>query len=124
MAFDFDMLIYKAPHTNTDVPWHQDQAYWLDMPDKRAVSCWVALDNATIDNGCMWFGPGSHKRTLQKHQPAAPGLHVLMTDFSEAEAVAVPIPAGSCTLHHGATLHHTRGNSTAGDGRLFQEQRI
>ena len=39
--FDFDMLIAKAPQTNTDIPWHQDEAYWLDLPDKRAVSCWV-----------------------------------------------------------------------------------
>ena len=31
----------KAPHTDTITPWHQDQSYWLDMPDKRAVSCWV-----------------------------------------------------------------------------------
>ena len=41
MMFDFDMLISKAPHSDTPVPWHQDQAYWLDMPDKRSVSCWV-----------------------------------------------------------------------------------
>lgn len=41
IEFDFDMLIAKAPHTNTDIPWHQDEAYWLDLPDKRAVSCWV-----------------------------------------------------------------------------------
>ena len=44
-------MIYKAPHTDTEVPWHQDQGYWLDMPDKRALSCWVccpcARDNAT-----------------------------------------------------------------------------
>lgn len=35
------VMIYKAPHTNVETCWHQDVAYWLDMPDKRAVSCWV-----------------------------------------------------------------------------------
>ncbi|MGB3584926.1 MAG: phytanoyl-CoA dioxygenase family protein [Tunicatimonas sp.] len=41
MALDFDMLIDKAPFSNTPTPWHQDCAYWIDLPDKRAVSCWV-----------------------------------------------------------------------------------
>ncbi len=96
MAFDFDMLIHKAPHTNTAVPWHQDQAYWPNAPDKRAVSCWVrmcvprvctevmclqvALDNATVDNGCMWFGlyrgvtmpPCPHTRPRTRLTPQAP----------------------------------------------------
>ena len=31
----------QAPHTETPTPWHQDESYWLDMPDKRAASCWV-----------------------------------------------------------------------------------
>jgi hypothetical protein len=35
-------MIYKGPYTDTEVPWHQDQGYWLDMPDKRALSCWVS----------------------------------------------------------------------------------
>lgn len=49
--FDFDMLICKFPHTNTATPAHQDQAYWIDLPDKRAVSIWIALDESTVDNG-------------------------------------------------------------------------
>jgi ectoine hydroxylase-related dioxygenase (phytanoyl-CoA dioxygenase family) len=44
MELDFDMLINKAPHSNTITPWHQDTAYWIDMPDKRALSCWIAID--------------------------------------------------------------------------------
>ena len=64
MAFDFDMLIDKAAGTDTPTPFHQDMAYWVDLPDRRAVSCWIALDAATVDNGCMWFAPGSHRRAL------------------------------------------------------------
>lgn len=52
--FDFDMLICKYPQTNTATPAHQDQAYWIELPDKRAVSIWIALDESTIDNGCVW----------------------------------------------------------------------
>lgn len=66
MVFDFDMMIYKAPHTDTDVPWHQDQAYWLDMPDKRALSCWVSQGVPTggnqIEDGLLRHMPD--KRAL------------------------------------------------------------
>jgi len=119
VEFDFDMMIYKAPHTDTEVPWHQDQGYWLDMPDKRALSCWVALDDAFEENGCMWFGPGSHKLPLLPHRPAAEGNHVLMCDYTEAKGVSVPLKPGSATMHHGATLHHTRGNSTETHRRAY-----
>ena len=54
MILDFDMLINKAPFTNKSTPWHQDAAYWIDMPDKRAMSIWFAIDEATLENGCMW----------------------------------------------------------------------
>src|SRR5215204_3571123 len=46
LEMDFDMLINKAPRTNTVTPWHQDEAYWVNVPDKRATSCWLALDDA------------------------------------------------------------------------------
>jgi hypothetical protein len=113
-SFDFDMLIYKAAQTDTAVPWHQDAGYWpTALPDTRAVSCWVALDDATVDNGCMWFGPGSHKGDLLAHAPAAPGSHVLVADgVSEADGVPVPLAAGGATFHAGRTLHYTRGNTT------------
>ena len=56
---------------------------------QRATSCWVALDDTTVDNGTMWFVPGSHKEpSLRPHRLAAPGSHVLVTDeCSEAEGV-------------------------------------
>ena len=60
LEIDFDMFINKAPHSDAPTPWHQDCAYWIDMPDKRAVSAWMPLDEAHLDNGCMWYVPGSH----------------------------------------------------------------
>lgn len=71
MVLDFDMLIDKAPHTGVPTPWHQDAGYWVDLPDKRAVSIWVALDEATLDNGCMWYVYGSHLTPLRPHWPPA-----------------------------------------------------
>ena len=110
---DYDQFIDKAPYTNAPTPWHQDAAYWLPgMPDLRSVNCWLALDEATIANGCMWFVPGSHRESVRKHRWAGPCGTTLAADSSEKEGVAVPLKPGSCTFHDGTTLHYTRGNST------------
>ncbi|MEY3367209.1 MAG: hypothetical protein RI973_364 [Bacteroidota bacterium] len=118
MEVDFDMLIDKAPFTGTPTPWHQDEAYWIDMPDKRAVSCWVALDPATVENGCMWFVPGSNHSPLRPHQQTGKG-GALQCEATEAEAVPVPLQPGSCSFHDGRTVHYSRGNATASHRRAF-----
>lgn len=116
---DFDMLINKAPLTNTPTPWHQDEAYWLNVPDKRSASCWLALDASTIDNGCMWFVPGSNKEPVRPHRFAGKAGGALQCDATEEEGVAIELKPGSCTFHHGRTLHYSRGNATAEQRRAF-----
>jgi ectoine hydroxylase-related dioxygenase (phytanoyl-CoA dioxygenase family) len=111
IELDFDMMINKAPYTNTSTPWHQDAAYWINMPDKRAVSCWVAIDKAFKENGCMWYTPKSHLfETLPHNQIGDKGA--LKCDGSEEDSVCIPLTPGSCIFHHGNTLHYSRGNNT------------
>ena len=118
MELDFDMLINKAPHTNTETPWHQDEAYWIDMPDKRAVSCWTAIDKATKENGCMWYTPGSHLKSVLPHiQTGNKGA--LKCNGNEEGSVCIELNPGSCVFHHGRTMHYSRGNSTEYDRRAY-----
>ena len=118
IILDFDMLINKAPNTNKETPWHQDAAYWIDMPDERALSIWFAIDKSTLDNGCMWYTPSSHLLPLRKHsQPVKGGA--LQCEGSENESVSVPLEPGSCVIHHGKTLHFSRGNSTTDNRRAL-----
>lgn len=119
IELDFDMLINKAPGTNTPTPWHQDAAYWITMPDKRAVSCWLALDDATVDNGCMWYVPKSHLQPLRPHRPKGVKGGALVCDVNEEEGMPIEIKPGTGIFHHGATLHYSRGNSTASQRRAF-----
>ncbi len=119
ITMDFDMLINKAPGTNTFTPWHQDAAYWITMPDKRSVSCWLALDDAKIDNGCMWYIPGSHLQPLRAHRPAGLKGGALTCEADEAEGIAIEVKPGTCIFHHGATLHYSRGNTTSSNRRAF-----
>lgn len=117
---DFDMMIHKDPHTGVPTPWHQDAAYWVDMPDKRAVSIWIALDDADVDNGCMWYVRGSHRRPLRPHRPTSDGRNI-QCDCSEEEPGATPVPvrAGEAVAHSGTTLHYSRGNTTDGTRRAY-----
>lgn len=111
IALDFDMLINKAPMTNTITPWHQDAAYWIDMPDKRAASCWVAIDHAYKENGCMWYTPKSHLSPLLKHSQTG-NKGALQCEGSEENSVYIELQPGSCVFHQGGTLHYSRGNTT------------
>lgn len=119
MILDFDMLIDKAPHSDTPTPWHQDRAYWITMPDTRAVSCWVALDDTIKENGCMWYVPGSHLLPTRTHRSAGKGGGALECDAEEIEGKAMEISAGDCVFHHGGTLHYSRGNTTNLRRRAF-----
>lgn len=118
MGLDFDMLINKGPYTDTLTPWHQDAAYWMDMPDKRAVSCWVAIDHAYMENGCMWYTPKSHRLELLPHVQIG-NKGALKCAGSEENSVCIELRAGSAVFHHGGTLHYSRGNSTNDNRRAY-----
>ncbi len=118
IELDFDMLIDKAPYTNTITPWHQDAAYWINMPDKRAVSCWMAIDKATLNNGCMWYTPKSHLKPTLKHEQTG-NKGALKCEGREENSVFAELEPGSCVFHHGNTLHYSRGNSTNAHRRAF-----
>ncbi|MFM1879284.1 MAG: hypothetical protein RLZZ241_2150 [Bacteroidota bacterium] len=115
MALDFDMMINKPANSLAETPWHQDAAYWIKMPDKRAVSIWIALDQTTVENGCMWFLPRKDEAIVPHRQPKKGAA--LSCDPPEQGAVAIPLPMGGCTLHDGYTLHYSQGNSTTGSRR-------
>lgn len=117
MEIDFDMMINKAPGTAAETPWHQDAAYWPDMPDKRALSFWIALDDADQENGCMMYVAGSHKGAIVPHNQPTPNA-ALQCQIQEDDVITMgEIPAGSCIAHHGYTLHAALGNTSAGRHR-------
>ncbi len=118
MEIDFDMFINKLPQSNAITPWHQDCAYWIEMPDKRAVSAWMPLDEAKLDNGCMWYVPASHKLPMRKHASSAKN-GALVCEGNENEAVYIELKPGSVVLHHGATAHYSRGNTTNSQRRAM-----
>jgi len=106
--YHYQALFKPALHGDI-VPWHQDNGYWhLDPPG--AASLWIALDDATTENGCMWVIPGSHKAGEVGHQRAGQYIAQLKADADDSLAVPVPLPAGSGMFHHCRMLHMTRPN--------------
>lgn len=106
-------LILKPPHVGGPLPWHQDEAYWDTGFAYRALGCWVPLDPATVESGCMHFMPGSHLGPVRVHRHIDddPNVHGLWTEMpDDSAAVAVPIAPGGATFHHCRTLHMTTPN--------------
>jgi phytanoyl-CoA hydroxylase len=120
MELDMTMLMDKLPHTATATPWHQDEAYWLPgIPDRRALSVWLALEEVTVESGCMAFVPGSHAQPTRKHIWAGKEGQALRVEVGDDEGVAVPLPEGGATFHHGNMLHSAGGNVTSGRRRAL-----
>jgi ectoine hydroxylase-related dioxygenase (phytanoyl-CoA dioxygenase family) len=112
-VYQGEHAIFKPARTGAETPWHQDEAYWAEDKEFNAFSLWIPLQEATIENGCMWFVPGSHRREVLPHHcinndPRIHGLEV--DDADTSTAVACPLPAGGCTIHHNRTLHYTGPN--------------
>jgi hypothetical protein len=106
-------MILKPPRVGGELPWHQDEAYWEPGLQYRALGCWVPLDPATVESGCMHFVPGSHRGDVRPHRHLDddPSVHGLVTDgVDDGLGVAVPLVPGGATFHHCRTLHRTTPN--------------
>ncbi len=98
-------------------PWHQDGEYW---PLRPLATCtvWMAIDNATVDNGCLRLIPGSHRqRLLREHQiNTSPDLtlnqELIATEFSKDEAVDLTLEAGQISLHDVYLVHGSEENKS------------
>jgi phytanoyl-CoA hydroxylase len=133
MVIDFDQLLAKQPgRTDAVFGWHQDQAYWLDTDDRRTATCWLAVDDSTVQNGCLQFLPGSHREPVRPHRPLHGDRdvsHTLVTDLRPDDVLRpVPIAAGDITVHNEGVLHGSGGNTTTDSWRrayivAFRSQR-
>lgn len=122
----YNHMLRKPPRHGAVTPWHQDEEGWsLGTPARlfvhRALNCWMPLDEATVESGCMQFIPGSHLN--EQHYPhvdRGDGTGVRVAQgFDEAEAAACPIPAGGATFHHCRTLHYSGPNTTENPRRAM-----
>jgi phytanoyl-CoA hydroxylase len=95
------------------VPRHQDMPYWPFAPYEM-LSAWIALDDSTIENGCVRYVAGSHKFGILPHTPSGvAGNSLGVADDPRVRAlpeIPVEVRRGSCILHHCLTVHRSDAN--------------
>lgn len=126
MTIDYDQLLAKRPlKADAVFAWHQDMAYWVETRDTRTATCWLAVDDSTVENGCMRFVRGSHREpTLRPHRPVRGDRgesHALVCDVDEAkdDVVYVPIRRGDITVHNERVAHGSGPNRSSGWRRAY-----
>ena len=115
-----DQALIKRPWVNP-TSWHLDTPFW-SFSDRRAMSIWVALDDATIENGCLYFIPGSFHSTTFENPGIGKNMDAVFDfypQFIKSKSVAVPMKAGSCSFHNGLTIHGAGANMTNGFRRAM-----
>ena len=104
-----DQTLCKPPRVGSPKPPHQDSAYWTRIDPPSLVICWMSLNDATEDNGCMRFIPGSHKQGVIEHKHLE-DFRVEDENVDYENEVSVPLMAGDCSFHHSLSLHRTGAN--------------
>ena len=115
-----DQALFKKPWANP-TSWHLDTPFW-SFSDRRALSIWIALDDATLENGCLFFIPGSHKKTSFENPGIGKNMDAIFDnypDFRHVPSVAAAMKAGSCSFHNGLTVHGANANMTSGSRRAM-----
>ena len=110
-----DQVLIKEPFANATA-WHLDVPYW-SFHSRHAVSIWIALEDATFQNGCLYFIPGTQESATFDNV----GIGVNQADLfrvqpklASADPVAAPMKAGDCSFHNGLVAHGAGANMTRG----------
>jgi len=108
------MLIFKQPSIGGEVSWHQDGSFLYTVP-QSVTGFWFALEEATLENGCLWALPGEHVRGLRSRfrridgrlqTEALPGA----SDFDDTAKMPLEVPAGTLVVLNGLLPHYSAAN--------------
>ena len=107
----------KMPHDGRAVAWHQDASYWPLSPSK-AVTVWLAIDDADAENACVRFLAGSHLQGHLTFRPSSPDEHNVLNQTVEnpeqygTEIVDDVLRAGEISIHSDLLLHGSEANDS------------
>jgi len=112
----WDQLVYKHPDKPREFPWHQDNGYTFIEP-QQYLTIWVALTDATVENGCPWVAPGEHLHgTLAHHYVHPLGLRCF---DDHPNATPAPVRAGGAVVFSSLTPHRTGPNVTGKSRKTY-----
>ena len=111
------MVIFKQPGIGGEVGWHQD-ATFFDTTPVSVTTFWFALEDATLDNGCLWVQPGGHRGPLrerfERHGDVVSMKKLDATPWpDQTTAVPLEVKAGTLVVFHGLLPHYSAPNRSA-----------
>lgn len=109
----FSQVFLKPPEAGGPKPVHQDNFYFGPADRDRVLTVWIAIDEATTENGCLFFADGSHRTAVLPHvaPPDEPfNLQLPAEDAARFDMTAAPVSRGGVSFHHGNTLHQSSAN--------------
>jgi phytanoyl-CoA hydroxylase len=127
------MYIFKQPHIGGEVGCHQDATFLYTEP-MTVTGFWFAIEDATLENGCLWAAPGGHRTTLRKvfqrnvpfGEPGSDESGTRFEVFDESplptppdDLVPLEAPAGTLVLLHGLLPHWSDVNRSAKSRHAF-----
>lgn len=125
IRFWHDQLFCKPAKHGGVVAWHQDYSYWTRTIKMQHLTCWTGLDDATKENGCLYYIPKSHKWGLLD-KPVLTGpmdeFKEYLSDVQKEEfkkATAIEMNKGYGTFHHPLMVHGSYANSSEVSRRAF-----
>lgn len=117
VRFMQDQLFCKPPSAGGVVAWHQDYSYWTFAQPMAHVTCWIALDDVSTENGCLCYVPGSHRWGLLPITGLTGEMKAIETVLSPEQAAAFnPVPVelkrGEASFHHPLLVHGSHDNTS------------
>ncbi len=117
VRFWHDQLFCKPAHHGGVVAWHQDYSYWTRTQPLAHLTCWIGLDDATSENGCPQYIPGSHRWPDLPITGLASDMEAVQTILPEAfkaqfKPLAIELKKGECSFHHPRLMHGSYANDT------------
>jgi ectoine hydroxylase-related dioxygenase (phytanoyl-CoA dioxygenase family) len=111
----WDQAVYKKPGNPEEFPWHQDNGYTFIEP-QQYLTCWLALNDATVENGCPCVAPRLHRQGTLQHWSTPNGFACLEHPHHVIEA---PVRKGSIVVFSSLTPHRTGPNLTTGVRKAY-----
>lgn len=117
VRFWHDQLFSKPARHGGVVIWHQDYSYWMRTKPMAHLTCWIGLDDSTIDNGCVHYVPRSHRWNLLPREDFANDMNTIKNYLTEEQKrefkpVAIELKKGECSFHHPMMVHGSYANSS------------
>ncbi|XP_068191392.1 phytanoyl-CoA dioxygenase domain-containing protein 1-like [Antennarius striatus] len=120
------MFIFKQPGIGGEVTQHQDATFLHTEPLGRVLGVWIALEDATVDNGCLWFIPGSHTCGVSRRMVRSPPGSFPRTafvgrepEYEEERFIPAPVKKGGAILIHGEVVHRSAANTSQDSRQVY-----